>query len=125
MRHKLLSFFICLLTSTILLAHAVVPHHHEQEHAILRHHHHEADGGLKGIFTTHCHSIDCFTSVAKHAASERTGNKHIGYAVLSENITPVAGIRFIQPKNYVPFSYTHSSFHLINIDFRGPPEFSV
>ncbi|MEL1245554.1 hypothetical protein AAEO56_14865 [Flavobacterium sp. DGU11] len=124
MRHKLLSYFVCLLTSTILLAHALVPHHHEQEHSIVGHHDHEADGGLKGVFTTHCHSSDCFTSLVKHT-TEQSQYKHVESAILANDIAFIQNSSFSKPKNYISCNYTPSSFHLLHIDFRGPPAFSV
>jgi hypothetical protein len=120
MHKKLFRIFIALATSIILLGHTFVPHHHEEQHSHNHEHHHHEQGGLKDLFTHHCHSTDCFTSVHRHEVNQPAHQQVPGTLVYESYFICDKG--FFKPEQYIyKCDYVYISPHLINLDFRGPP----
>tara|TARA_B100001105_G_C22314556_1_gene409662 strand:+ start:714 stop:1046 length:333 start_codon:yes stop_codon:yes gene_type:complete len=110
-----------------MLGHTLVPHHHAEEHGHGHDHHHthhHENKGIKDLFSHHCHSVDCFTSVEKfevHSTIEKPSP-----TAIEVQSSGTALRTYYRPvlKTY-KFTYIYISPHLVHLDFRGPPALSV
>lgn len=125
MQCKSIRFIVSLITSIILLGHTLVPHHHTEEHQPGHSHSHQYKiRGLKDFFSQHCHSSDCFTRAEKHEIGKTVGQHAPAIATsIYYNAGPVTLHRPVQ--RAYKCTYTYTSPHLVNLDFRGPPHYSV
>lgn len=125
MQYKSIRFIISAITSIILLGHTFVPHHHAEEHGHghLHQHHHEGKG-LKNLFSHHCHSTDCFTSIQKYEVAKSVHQQDP--AIITPQPRFIVIQSFYRPVNFkYDCNYIYISPHLVNLDFRGPPSQTV
>ncbi|PZR12180.1 MAG: hypothetical protein DI539_20240 [Flavobacterium psychrophilum] len=126
MQYKSIRFIVSLITSIILLGHSLVPHHHADQHAPGHHHeHHKHEHkGISDLFSHHCHSADCFTSIQKHEVS-KTVYQQLP-ATIQQQSQFIALQAYHKPvKQLYDCKYIYISPHLVSLDFRGPPSQSV
>lgn len=125
MQYKSMRFIVSLVTSIIMLGHTFVPHHHAEEHGHgHRHSHHHENKGIKDLFSHHCHSSDCFTSLQKYEIGKTVQQLAPGL-IISHSIYRALTTFYKPVQNTYECDYTYISPHLVHLDFRGPPSLSV